>query len=161
MPKIAQFLKETIGKILTKNCDYRAVQRSALCRSRRELSNAYLLAKFGLDTAENEPCQVCPTEPFPAGHGNRFGRAVGCEVQNRREHLAFLQRRILRERRPAWPASKASKGLRRPAENSAYSGIADCIFDGLVGSVFNHFRAECSANVDKCYRAYLEMSILL
>ena len=31
------------------------VQRSALCRSRRELSNAYLLAKFGFDTAENEP----------------------------------------------------------------------------------------------------------
>ena len=36
-------------------CDFRAVQRSALCRSRRELSNAYLLAKFGFDTAENEP----------------------------------------------------------------------------------------------------------
>ena len=31
-----------------------------MCRSRRELSNAYLLAKFVLDTAENEPCQVCP-----------------------------------------------------------------------------------------------------
>ena len=26
----------------------------------RELSNAYLLAKFGFDTAENEPCKVCP-----------------------------------------------------------------------------------------------------
>ena len=24
------------------------------------LSNAYFLAKFGFDTAENEPCQVCP-----------------------------------------------------------------------------------------------------
>ena len=30
------------------------VQRRALRRSRRELSNAYLLAKFGFDTAENE-----------------------------------------------------------------------------------------------------------
>ena len=29
-----------------------AVQRSALCRFRRELSNAYFLAKFGFDTAE-------------------------------------------------------------------------------------------------------------
>ena len=48
------------GKFLTKNWDCRAVQRSALCRSRRELSNAYLLVKFGFDTAENEPCQVCP-----------------------------------------------------------------------------------------------------
>ena len=37
-----------------KKCDFREVQRSALCRSRRELSNAYLLAKFRFDTAENE-----------------------------------------------------------------------------------------------------------
>ena len=34
--------------------DSKAVQRSALCRSRRELSNEYLLAKIGVDTAENE-----------------------------------------------------------------------------------------------------------
>ena len=35
------------------------MQRSALCRSRRELSNAYSLAKFCIDTAENEPYKVC------------------------------------------------------------------------------------------------------
>ena len=35
--------------------DSKTVQRSALCRSRRELSNEYLLVKFGVDTAENEP----------------------------------------------------------------------------------------------------------
>ena len=34
------------------------MQRSALCRSLRELSNAYLLAKIGVDTAENEPLEV-------------------------------------------------------------------------------------------------------
>ena len=34
------------------------MQRSALCRSRRELSNEYLLAKIGIDTAENEPLEV-------------------------------------------------------------------------------------------------------
>ena len=34
------------------------MQRSALCRSRQELSNAYLLAKIGVDTAENEPLEV-------------------------------------------------------------------------------------------------------
>ena len=34
------------------------MQRSALCRSRRELSNEYLLAKIGVDTAENEPLDV-------------------------------------------------------------------------------------------------------
>ena len=44
--------------------DSKTVQRSALCRSRRELSNAYLLAKFGFDTAENEPFQVCPLSAY-------------------------------------------------------------------------------------------------
>ena len=38
--------------------DSKTVQRSALCRSRRELSNEYLLAKLGVDTAENEPLEV-------------------------------------------------------------------------------------------------------
>ena len=33
--------------------DSKTVQRSALCTSRRELSNEYLLAKFGFDTADN------------------------------------------------------------------------------------------------------------
>ena len=52
----------------------RTVQRSAFCRSRRELSNAYFLAKFGFDTAENdqpasqpaenEPCKVCPLSVY-------------------------------------------------------------------------------------------------
>ena len=41
-----------------KKCDFRAVQRCALCRSRQELSNAYFLAKFRFDTAENEPSKV-------------------------------------------------------------------------------------------------------
>ena len=27
-------------------------------------SNAYLLAKFGFDTAENEPCKVCPLSAY-------------------------------------------------------------------------------------------------
>ena len=52
-------------KILTKfyqyfrkKCTFGAVLRSALCRSRREPSNAYLLAKFGFDTAENEPFTI-------------------------------------------------------------------------------------------------------
>ena len=34
------------------------MQRTALCRSRRELSKEYLLAKIGVDTAENEPLEV-------------------------------------------------------------------------------------------------------
>ena len=34
------------------------MQRSALCRSGRELSNEYLLDEIGVDTAENETLQV-------------------------------------------------------------------------------------------------------
>ena len=52
--------------------DSKAVQRRSrrepLCRSRRELSNEYLLftlgAQFGFDTAENEPCTVCPLSAY-------------------------------------------------------------------------------------------------
>ena len=40
------------------------MQRSALYRSRRELSNAYFLAKFGFDTEENELCKVCPLSAY-------------------------------------------------------------------------------------------------
>ena len=35
-----------------------------MCRSRRPLSNEYLLAKFGFDTAVNEPCEVCPLSAY-------------------------------------------------------------------------------------------------
>ena len=49
-----------------KKYDFRAVQRSALCKSRRELSNEYLLAKFRFDTAENELSKVCPAVPADA-----------------------------------------------------------------------------------------------
>ena len=34
------------------------------CRSRQELSNEYLLAKFGVDTAENGPLKVCQNYVF-------------------------------------------------------------------------------------------------
>ena len=33
-------------------------------RSRRELSNGYLLANFGFGTAENEHCKVCPLSVY-------------------------------------------------------------------------------------------------
>ena len=73
---------------------WRTVQRSALCISRRELSNEYLLAKFGFDTAENEPCKVCPLSAY---------RSARC-VHRRRE---FPSRVILRRGR------QVGTGLRR------------------------------------------------
>ena len=52
------FFVKILAKILAifeqKKWDCRAVQWSASCRSRRELSNAYFDAKFGFDTADNE-----------------------------------------------------------------------------------------------------------
>ena len=75
------------------------MQRIALCRSRRELSNAYFLAKFGFDTAENEPSKVCPIEPsrmragdggarHPAGGWVRPGLLPGRAAKGRRHLLA-------------------------------------------------------------------------
>ena len=60
------------------------MQRSALCRSRRELSNAYLLAKFGFDTAENEPCQVSSKSSYQALralHGGEAPLSAGAPVR--------------------------------------------------------------------------------
>ena len=39
--------------------DSKSANVSRSCRSRQDLSNEYLLAKFGVDTAENGPLKVC------------------------------------------------------------------------------------------------------
>ena len=49
------------------------MQKSALCRSRREVSNAYFLAKIGFDTAENEPPRTSPLKFAGPGPGVRYG----------------------------------------------------------------------------------------
>ena len=54
------------------------MQRSALCRSRRELSNEYLLAKSGVDTAENEPCKVCPLSAYRSPRSAVGGTRIQC-----------------------------------------------------------------------------------
>ena len=67
------------------------MQRSALCRSRRELSNAYLVAKFGFDTAENEPAKVCLlNEPPPPR-----GPAPGCARRRSRRSARTGRSQIL------------------------------------------------------------------
>ena len=57
-----------------------------MCRSRRELSNEYLLANIGVDTAENEPLKVWRKIQFitivlirllSRGPGLPFGNASG------------------------------------------------------------------------------------
>ena len=40
------------------------MQSGVLCRSRRELSHEHFIAKVGFDTAESEPCKVCPLSVY-------------------------------------------------------------------------------------------------
>ena len=61
--------------------DCKTVQRSALCRSRREHSNAYLLAKFGFDTAENEPCKVCPLSAYRSPRSLQFYQSLSLSLK--------------------------------------------------------------------------------
>ena len=83
-----------------------------MCRSRRELSNAYFLSKFGFDTAENEPCKVCriprasrlPASEVPRGsaavrdaHAEAPARGLPADAERasrpvRPSHREMLQR---------------------------------------------------------------------
>ena len=78
------------------------MQRSALCRSRREFSNAYLLAKFGIETAENESSDVCRARRGPVA-GRRNARASGPVVWAGRSgedrELGFLRVALEKESR--------------------------------------------------------------
>ena len=53
------------------------MERSVLCRSRREFSNAYFVAKFGFDTAENEPSKICPLSSTSTHPGALLVRREG------------------------------------------------------------------------------------
>ena len=64
------------------------MQRSTLCRSRRELSNAYFLAKFSFDAAENEPCQVCPLPRNATASAGEDLLAAGQDRPRRRRAAA-------------------------------------------------------------------------
>ena len=51
-----------------------------MCRSRRELSNAYFLAKFGFDAAENEPCKVQRPLQRPSCTSRRYDIATSVDA---------------------------------------------------------------------------------
>ena len=62
---------------------------SALCRSRRELSNEYLLAKFGFDTAENEPFKVCPLFTYRSPRYSRMAEMHAARGEGSKLRGAF------------------------------------------------------------------------
>ena len=118
------------------------MQRRALCRSRRELSNAYLLAKFGFDTAENEPSKVCRIPRVDRRVTREGGRARALDRVGAGGHEGGAQ--AFAHTRPAalWPGSsrkhvstsvgsvRSSKRLflvvRRSERNSAFFSRTDC-----------------------------------
>ena len=58
-----------------------------MCRSRRELSDAYLLAKVGFDTAENEACKVCPLSVYRSPrYGPQYANAWEKYARVKRAH---------------------------------------------------------------------------
>ena len=54
----ANFAKK-FDENLLKFCEWSGAKEYQSDRSRQELSNEYLVAKIGLDTAENESSKVC------------------------------------------------------------------------------------------------------
>ena len=55
---IYAFAKKNVDDFWLKFSDLSGAKICKSCRSRHELSNEYLLAKIGVDTAENEPLKV-------------------------------------------------------------------------------------------------------
>ena len=55
-----------LDRFLYKNLSFE--NGGALCRSRRELSNEYLLAKFGFDTAVRFTAAAADNEPSAVPH---------------------------------------------------------------------------------------------
>ena len=47
-------------------------------------SNAYLLAKIGVDTAENEPCKVCPLSVYRSPRFESFSALIDETMEERR-----------------------------------------------------------------------------
>ena len=65
-----------------------------MCRSRRELSNEYLLAKFGFDTAENELSKVCRRKQAIPTPGHKSGSVDLAPTSVERVRVRLLEREV-------------------------------------------------------------------
>ena len=98
---MAKFCKVFTTNNFEKKWDCRAVQTGELCRSRWELSNEFLVAKVGFDTAENEPWKVCPLSVGGAGAASALSgssdsyRKEICRVKRTRRGGRLSQREKL------------------------------------------------------------------
>ena len=118
--KISVILLE-IHENVTKICDEnllncwgrRGAKEYKSCRSRQELSNEYLLAKIGFDTAEHEPCKVCPIAPAvrPAPGRSQDRMRSHAQACPRRAGTADWSNRIATRCRP--PQREPADGMHR------------------------------------------------
>ena len=118
------FLVRIFKQILAfffEKCDFGAVQRSALCRFRQELSNAYFLAKLRFDTAENEPCRVCRI-PSPCGSPGPLPSVVS-RPSNQLKSTSWSSRSSPARRSQA-RVPRGARGPVRAASSAALHGAA-------------------------------------
>ena len=79
--------------------------RSALCRFRRELSNAYLVANFGFDTAETSPVKFARSRMYHSSSVHRrladapTQQVVPCNTHQCGKELFCVCRAVLMTRR--------------------------------------------------------------
>ena len=59
LAKRLQILQKKFDEKLLKFCEWSGAKEYQSDRSRQELSNEYLVAKCGFDTADNKPSEVC------------------------------------------------------------------------------------------------------
>ena len=127
------------------------MQRSALCRSRRELSNAHFLAKFCFDTSENEPSKVCPIERCSSPVGTQLACTRARGPPNRTggfstagESLARLRARFQERAFGACIVPKCFAA--KPLIEDGYV-FEVCAEIGRISANFCHNLANISANL--------------
>ena len=63
-----------------------------MCRSRREVSNEYLVAIIGFDTEENEPCKVCPLSVYRSPRFGTDARGSLSHIENAAVAHSLIER---------------------------------------------------------------------
>ena len=120
------------------------MQRSALCRSRRELSNAHLVAKFCFDITENEPCKVCP---IPCGAASRHlrGRSRKPATAGSLAPVCWTANDAsFSSARSSSRCSKTSAQTKPQGRSQSTTAISDDFFQNVQNSSENTLRLEFS-----------------
>ena len=127
-----------------------------MCRSRRELSNEYLLPKFGFDTAENEPCKVCPPSAYRSPRCSEAAKGKGMLAVERAARRAW--RGLPRDRVWFGPGHGGHRASLPPPAGTAElaSVVACCRKPPRTISLLNYsVRARDVSSASSIYRGLL------